>query len=192
MHVMHMPETCCFCTSWQHVTTRWAHWVLAFYLAGGNHAALLHVDRDPGAALVAERAMPGHGGVLILFPRSLITIFYWFFISIGNMRSRALVHPGVFLPGCVRQFCRAGWCGHMAHIGGTIFGSMICWDWYHHLLPRSVGCLGTHSAWNKRRQYGSVSRDTTRRLQRGHEADTQRRKSMPSGSRYAGKLMRDE
>ena len=61
---------------------------LAFYLAGGIIAGTCFMLTEPSAAALvgASGAIAAvSGAYLILFPQSLVTIFYWLFISIGRV-----------------------------------------------------------------------------------------------------------
>ena len=132
---------------------------LAFYLAGGVVAGLAYVATahvGPAAALVGASGSIAAvtGAYLVLFPRSHISVLYWFFF-IGRLELQAMLVIGFFF---VQDFL---WLdgqdnvAHMAHIGGTIFGSAVCLGLLvSHLLPRDqFDVWALIQRWNKRRQY---------------------------------------
>jgi membrane associated rhomboid family serine protease len=131
---------------------------LAFYLAGGvvagiafvisEHTAVLTVGASGSIAAVT-------GAYLVLFPRSHITLFYWFFF-IGRIELQALLVIGFFFAQDV--FLNLGHqdgVAHMAHIGGTVFGTLMCLALLvTQLLPRDqFDVWALIQRWNKRRQY---------------------------------------
>jgi membrane associated rhomboid family serine protease len=131
---------------------------VAFYLAGGIVAGICYtLTQQSGAPIVgASGAIAAvTGAYLILFPRSMITIVYWF-IFIGRYEIQSLWFILAFF--CLDVFGNfAGQdnVAHMAHIGGTIFGASVCLALVvTHLLPRDQWDVwALVQRWNKRRQY---------------------------------------
>ena len=134
---------------------------LGFYLAGAVFAGLAYVLMQPGATPVigASGAIAAvTGAYLVLFPRSNITVFYfWFFI--GKIEIAGLWFVIIFfLQDVVLNFL--GGIGntsvaHVAHIGGTIFGFLISLAMLSlQLLPRDqFDLVALVKQWNRRRQY---------------------------------------
>lgn len=131
---------------------------LAFYLAGGVTAGICYtVTQQTGAPIIgASGAIAAvTGAYLILFPRSLITIFYWF-IFFGKYEIQSLWFILAFFALDVfGNFAGQDNVAHMAHIGGTIFGAIVCLGLVGtHLLPRDQWDMwALVQRWNKRRQY---------------------------------------
>ena len=131
---------------------------LAFYLAGGVIAALCYtVTERTGAPMVgASGAIAAvTGAYLILFPRSMVTIVYFFYF-VGKYEIQSLWFIAAFFALDVfGNFAGQDNVAHMAHIGGTIFGCVTCLSLVvTHLLPRDqwdVWALIQRA--NKRRQY---------------------------------------
>jgi membrane associated rhomboid family serine protease len=131
---------------------------LAFYLAGGIVAGICYaLTEKAGFPIVgASGAIAAvTGAYLILFPKSLITIVYWFFF-IGRYEIQSMWFILAFF--CLdifEVFPGQDGVAHMAHIGGTIFGSMVCLGLVAtHLLPRDQWDVwALIQRWNKRRQY---------------------------------------
>jgi len=131
---------------------------LAFYLAGGVIAGICYtLTEQSGAPMVgASGAIAAvTGAYLILFPQSMVTILYFFFF-IGKYEIQSLWFIAAFF--VLDVF--GGLSGndnvaHMAHIGGTLFGSLTCFVLVVvHLLPRSQWDVwALIQRWNKRRQY---------------------------------------
>jgi len=131
---------------------------LAFYLAGGIIAGICYtITQQTGAPIIgASGAIAAvTGAYLILFPRSLITIFYWF-IFFGKYEIQSLWFILAFFALDVfGNFAGQDNVAHMAHIGGTIFGCVVCLTLVAtHLLPRDQWDMwALVQRWNKRRQY---------------------------------------
>ncbi len=139
---------------------------LVFYLAGGVFSALGHIlaasISGSGAAtpvLGASGAIAAVcGAYLVLFPQSLITIVYWFFI-IGTMEIPALYLIIVKLIVIDNVISRsAANVAYDAHLGGYAFGIIAI------LLLRVLGLLSEDhfdlwsmiKQWNRRRVYRDV------------------------------------
>jgi membrane associated rhomboid family serine protease len=137
---------------------------LAFYLAGGIVAGVCYtLTEQTGAPIIgASGAIAAvTGAYLILFPRSLITIVYWFFF-IGRYEIQSLWFILAFFAlDLFGNFAGQDGVAHMAHIGGTIFGSAVCLSLVVcRLLPRDQWDVwALMQRWNKRRQFrGLVSK----------------------------------
>jgi tetratricopeptide (TPR) repeat protein len=94
------------------------------------------------------------GAYLILFPRSNITLIYFFFL-IGQFELQSLWFIGLFFAMDVFLSGTGDSVAHMAHIGGTIFGTSVCLVLLiAQLLPRDqFDVWALIQRWNKRRQY---------------------------------------
>ncbi len=131
---------------------------LAFYLAGGVVAGSAYVLSEHGhAGLVGASGSIAAvtGAYLILFPRSHISIFYWFFFP-GRFELQALwVIAAFFAQDVFLSGGRQDDVAHMAHIGGTLFGTAVCLGLLvSRLLPRDqFDVWALIQRWNKRRQY---------------------------------------
>ncbi len=129
---------------------------LAFYLAGGVVAGLAYVltERTGAPTVGASGAIAAvTGAYLILFPRSHVSIFYWFII-LGRFELQAMWFIGFFFAMDVMLGGGDG-VAHMAHIGGTAFGTSVCLALLvSQLLPRDqFDVWALIQRWNKRRQY---------------------------------------
>jgi membrane associated rhomboid family serine protease len=130
---------------------------LAFYLAGGIFAGVCYVLTQHSAAGVigASGAIAAvTGAYLILFPRSNVTLIYFFFL-IGYFELQSLWFILLFFAMDVFMSGTGDSVAHMAHIGGTIFGTSICLVLLiAQLLPRDqFDVWALLQRWNKRRQY---------------------------------------
>ena len=131
---------------------------LGFYLAGAVFAGLAYVLLQPGVRPVigASGAIAAvTGAYLVLFPRSNITVFYfWFFI--GKLEVPGLWFVVIFFAqDIVLNFADNSGVAHVAHIGGTVFGFVISFLllWLQ-LLPRDqFDLVALVKQWNRRRQY---------------------------------------
>lgn len=130
---------------------------VAFYLAGGIVAGIFYTifDQRGVPMLGASGAIAAvTGAYLILFPRALVTIVYFFFF-IGRIELPSLwVIAAYFAMDVFANFGEDG-VAHMAHIGGTIFGCAVCFCLVvTQLLPRDQWDMwALIQRWNKRRQY---------------------------------------
>ncbi len=131
---------------------------LAFYLAGGIIAGICYLlSEQNGIPIVgASGAIAAvTGAYLILFPRSMVTLIYWFFY-IGRIEVQSLWFILAFFAMDVfGNFAGQDGVAHTAHIGGTVFGSAVCLLLVMtHLLPRDqFDVWALIQRWNKRRQY---------------------------------------
>jgi membrane associated rhomboid family serine protease len=131
---------------------------LAFYLAGGIVAGIFYMmTEQAGNPIVgASGAIAAvTGAYLILFPHSMVTLFYWF-IYFGRIEIQSLWFIlAFFAMDLLGNFGGQDGVAHTAHIGGTLFGSAVCLILVAtHLLPRDQWDVwALISRWNKRRQY---------------------------------------
>ena len=131
---------------------------LAFYLAGGvvAGAAYAMTEQGPAPLVGASGSIAAvTGAYLVLFPRSHVSIFYWF-VFVGRFELQALWFIGAFF--AMDVFLSRGQqddVAHMAHIGGTAFGLAVCLCLLvSQLLPRDqFDVWALIQRWNKRRQY---------------------------------------
>jgi membrane associated rhomboid family serine protease len=142
-----------------HINDKMGHVAyIAFYLAGGVFAGILYVlTEGAGHPIIgASGAIAAvTGAYLVLLPQSTVTIFYWFFFA-GRMEVQSLYLIVFFFAQDI--FLNLGQedsVAHMAHIGGTVFGIVLCMALLAvHLLPRSQFDLWAFAQrWNRRRQY---------------------------------------
>ena len=132
---------------------------LAFYLAGGVFAGVSYVLLEPSgtpAVIGASGAVAAiTGAYLVLFPRSHITIFYfWYLFGTYELPSIWFI-LFFFLKDVVFQFAFQDNVAHLAHVGGTVFGFTICVVMLAlRLLPRDqFDLVAVIKQWNRRRQY---------------------------------------
>jgi membrane associated rhomboid family serine protease len=130
---------------------------LGFYLAGGVFAGIGHVLADQYPVIGASGAVAAvTGAYLVLFPRSHITVLYWFFF-IGTYDVPSVWFVAIFFAqDFFLNFARApDHIAHMAHISGTLFGFAVCFGLLAgRLLPRGqFDVVALVQRWNQRRQY---------------------------------------
>jgi membrane associated rhomboid family serine protease len=130
---------------------------LAFYLAGGVFAGVCEVlsNHTSGPVIGASGAISAvTGAYLILFPRSNVTIIY-FFIFIGAFELQSMWFILIFFAQDLIFSGSGDRVAHMAHLGGTVFGAVICLMLLiTQLLPRDqFDVWALIQRWNKRRQY---------------------------------------
>jgi membrane associated rhomboid family serine protease len=128
---------------------------LAFYLAGGVIAGVGHALLSTTPVLGASGAVCAvTGAYLALFPRSQVTLI-WFFFFISEIEVSSLWLIGLFFGLDVfRQLSGAEGTAYLAHISGYIFGFGIGIGLlYIRLLPREpFDFLSLVDRWNRRRQ----------------------------------------
>lgn len=138
---------------------------LAFYLAGGIFAGILHCLTNDAPVLGASGAISAvSGAYLILLPRSSITIIYFFFL-VGTFQIASIYFIlFYFVQDLLLNFFTSSATqapvAHMAHVGGTIFGIAIT------IILLGVGLLARTpfdmfsvvNLWNRRRQYRAAVR----------------------------------
>jgi membrane associated rhomboid family serine protease len=136
---------------------------LGFYLAGGVFAGVGHVLSSSVPVIGASGAVSAvTGAYLVLFPRSNITVIY-FFILIGSFEIASMYFIiFFFVKDLIPVFAAAeSEIAHMAHISGTVFGIVVCMVMLAaNLLPRDqFDVMSMLRQWNRRRQYQNLVRD---------------------------------
>lgn len=136
---------------------------LAFYLAGGVIAGVGHVLTSPAPVIGASGAVSAvTGAYLVLFPRSNITVVY-FFIIIGSFEIASMYFIiFFFVKDLIPIFAGSqGNVAHTAHVSGSIFGIGVCMAMLAgNLLPRDqFDVISMLRQWNRRRQYQNLVRD---------------------------------
>ncbi|HEV7299112.1 MAG TPA: rhomboid family intramembrane serine protease [Tepidisphaeraceae bacterium] len=129
---------------------------LGFYLSAAVVSGIGHMMTSMAPVLGASGAVSAvTGAYLVLFPRSSITIIYFFFL-IGSIEIPSMYFILLyFLKDLVGFSGMTGNVAYGAHIAGTIFGFLLCLGLLAvHLLPRDqFDVLALFGRWNKRRQY---------------------------------------
>jgi membrane associated rhomboid family serine protease len=131
---------------------------LAFYLAGGVFAGIAYVELETAGAPVigASGAIAAvTGAYLVLFPRSNVTIFYfWYFFGTYEIPSLWFI-LFFFVKDLIFNFAQQDNVAHIAHVGGTVFGFTVCVVLLAvRLLPRDqFDMVAMIKQWNRRRQY---------------------------------------
>jgi membrane associated rhomboid family serine protease len=130
---------------------------LAFYLAGGVFAGVCEVlSSHSGVPVIgASGAISAvTGAYLVLFPRSNITIFYFFFF-IGWFELQSLWFILFFFVQDLVLSRGGDQVAHWAHVGGSVYGAGMCLLLVvTQLLPRDqYDVWALIQRWNKRRQY---------------------------------------
>lgn len=97
---------------------------LFFYLAGGVLAGLGHVLLEPHPVIGASGAVAAvSGAYLALFPRSQVTLFYWFFFFVGYFEVSSLLLIGAYIAlNVYEHVAGAGQVAHLAHLTGYAYG----------------------------------------------------------------------
>jgi membrane associated rhomboid family serine protease len=138
----------------------WGHLLgnMLFLYSGIGHL----LTPDSGPVIGASGAVSAvTGAYLVLFPRSNITVIY-FFILIGSFEMPSMYFIiFFFIKDLVPIFSGAqSGIAHMAHVAGTIFGVGVCISLLAvYLLPRDqFDVLALMQRWNKRRQYQNLVR----------------------------------
>lgn len=140
------------------INDRLGHWgYIAFYLAGGIFAGIIHCLTSDSPVIGASGAVSAiSGAYLILLPRSYITVLYLFFF-IGTFQIASIYFIlFYFFQDLLLNFLDTGTpVAHMAHVGGTVFGICISLILLGiGLLPRTpTDLLAMFDLWNRRRQY---------------------------------------
>src|SRR5665213_72750 len=130
-----------------------------FYLAGGvfsgaSFVMTASVDTSLVGASGAISAVTG--AYLVLLPRSNVTIFYfWFLIGVTEIASLWFILGFFAYDIFLAASANSDPVAHMAHIGGSIFGIVICGGLLLlKLLPRDpFDVIAMIQRWNRRRQY---------------------------------------
>ena len=134
---------------------------LAFYLAGGIFAGVCYTLFDSNPVIGASGAVSAvTGAYLCLFPRANVTlVFFFFYVGVFEIPSFWFI-GFFFVQDLLMNFSGApSGVAHMAHLGGTVFGFVICFLLLlFNLLPRDhfdVVSLAHH--WNRRRQFRDLT-----------------------------------
>jgi membrane associated rhomboid family serine protease len=131
---------------------------LALYLAGGVFAGISYIVTSNGeVGLIGASGSIATitGAYLVLLPRSNITIVYFFYlVGVTEIASIWFI-LGFFAYDIFLNFSAHDNVGHTAHIGGTIFGALLCIGLLAaRLLPRDpFDVVALIQRWNRRRQY---------------------------------------
>ncbi|MCC6424661.1 MAG: rhomboid family intramembrane serine protease [Phycisphaerales bacterium] len=163
---------------------------LAFYLAGGVFAGVGYVVTQsmPNPVLGASGAVAAvTGAYLVLFPRSSITIIYFFYL-IGTFEIPSIYFIAFFfLKDLFFSFTESTGVAHTAHVGGTLFGFVVGLALlFVKLLPRDqFDILALMGRWNKRRQYQSMVRQGYDPFGRSTVAREPRHEEMDAVARQA-------
>lgn len=134
----------------------------AFYIAGGIAAALGHFLMEPSPVLGASGAVCAvTGAYLVLFPRSNITIIYWFLV-IGTFEvSGILLIAFQIGENVLLHLMGGGGVAYMAHLFGYSYGFLVAMGLLGaRLLPREPYDL---LAMYEQRRRRTKFRDLTRR-----------------------------
>ena len=129
---------------------------ICFYLAGGIFSAIGHIMVGGGNVLGASGAVAAvTGAYLILFPRTLITIIYWFII-IGTMEVPALFFIAfkmIFIDNVLARYTPN--VAYDAHLSGYAFGmlSMLILLSTRLLASDGIDFWVMVKQWNRRRSY---------------------------------------
>jgi membrane associated rhomboid family serine protease len=132
---------------------------LCFYMAGGVFSAIGHTLINNSSVLGASGAIAAvTGAYLVLFPQTLITVVYWFFI-IGTIDVPALFFIAfkmIFLDNVIARYTPN--VAYDAHLAGYAFG-ILC-----SLILLATGLTSSShydlwsmlKQWNRRRRYRDV------------------------------------
>lgn len=131
---------------------------LAFYLAGAVFAGVLYalVPSQTIPILGASGAIAAvTGAYLVLFPRSNVTVLFFFYIVAPYEIASLWFILFFFVYDIWANFSQTDGVAHVAHIAGTLFGAAICFVLLMiRLLPRDqFDVVALVQRWNKRRQY---------------------------------------
>jgi membrane associated rhomboid family serine protease len=134
---------------------------LAFYLAGAVFAGVGYCLTQMDAGMAAHPVVGASGAVsaitgayLVLFPRSHVTVLFFFFY-IMPFEIPSLWFIGLFFVQDLILNASKDQVAHMAHLAGTFFGFVVCYVLLTvNLLPRDVfDIVALVERWNRRRQY---------------------------------------
>ena len=133
---------------------------LCLYLAGAVFSGIGHTLLSSSPVLGASGAVATvTGAYLVLFPQTLITVFYWFFYFIDTLEISALYFIGfklIFWDNVVER--RIPNVAHEAHLSGYAFGISAM------LVMLAAGLISSSrfdlwamiKRWNQRRRYRDV------------------------------------
>jgi len=130
---------------------------ICFYLAGGIFSGIGHIMVGGGNVLGASGAVAAvTGAYLVLFPRTLITIIYWF-IFIGTMEVPALFFIAFKMIFIDNMLARdpSHLVAYDAHLSGYAFGmlSILILLWTRLLASDGIDFVVMLKQWNRRRLY---------------------------------------
>jgi membrane associated rhomboid family serine protease len=138
---------------------------LCFYLAGAIFSAIGHILIASFHGSIATPVLGASGAIaavtgayLVLFPQTLITIIYWFFI-IGTMEVPAIfliLFKMIFIDNIIARSAQN--VAYDAHLAGYAFGILsILLFLIIKIIPRDQFDLWAMiTRWNKRREYSST------------------------------------
>jgi len=135
---------------------------LAFYLAGGVLAGWAHCMTSTAPVLGASGAVSAvTGGFLALFPRTDVTIVYFFFIIGAFEVSSMLLILFQIGQDLFFNFFTTRTVAYEAHLAGYLFGFVVGMAL---LLSRLLGCepydmLSLIERWKRRRQFRALTAD---------------------------------
>jgi membrane associated rhomboid family serine protease len=133
---------------------------LCLYLAGAVFSAVGHTLVSVNPVLGASGAIAAViGAYLVLFPQSLIAVFYWFFYLIDTIEIPALYFIGfklIFWDNVLERSIPN--VAYEAHLAGYAFGIAVMLIMLATGLLTSTGfdLLSTIKQWNRRRRYRDV------------------------------------
>jgi len=133
---------------------------LCFYLAGAVFSGIGHILIGGGSVIGASGAVAAvTGAYLVLFPQTLITVFYWIFFFIGTIEISALYFIGFKLIVWDNMLERSiPMVAYDAHLSGYAFGALAM------LTMLATGLIAGSNfdlwamlkQWNRRRVYRDV------------------------------------
>ncbi len=133
---------------------------ISFYLAGAAFSGVGHVLLGGGPVLGASGAIAAvTGAYLVLFPQTLITVFYWLLYFIDTIEISALYFIGIKLIIWDNIFERSiPNVAYDAHLSGYAFGvlAMFIMLGTGLISSSSFDLLSMLKHWNRRRQYRDV------------------------------------
>ncbi len=146
---------------------------LFFYLACGVFAGVGFASTSEDPCLGASGAIAGvTTAFLVLFPRSAVTVFYWFWLYIGTLQVQALIlivvkiilWDNIIAPSLARDgaFVQVA---YSAHIAGYLFGFLWCsLMLFLRALPRDqYDIIALVKRYQQRQQYRAAMADPNAR-----------------------------
>jgi membrane associated rhomboid family serine protease len=136
---------------------------LAFYLAGAVFSGIGHIMVGGGDVLGASGAIAAvTGAYLVLFPQTLISVFWWFFFFINTIQLPALYFIAfklIFWDNIIEpHFAPPIAIAYSAHLAGYAFGiaAMIGLIATGLITTSNFDLWAMIRQWNRRRQYRDV------------------------------------
>ena len=130
---------------------------LGFYLAGAVFSGIGHILIGGGGVLGASGAVAAvTGAYLVLFPQTLVTVFYWVFFFIGTLEIPALYFIGFKLIFWDNMLERSNpIVAYDAHLSGYAYGilAMLGLLATGLIAGSSFDLWAMIKRWNRRRQY---------------------------------------